>query len=94
MTTADFAFCPMHGIVPTKYDFSTGVVIASFILMFFFGIGVFVLMFYVFYVVAIKDRACHVCGGKVYPAPTPIPYIYPPPPPGYYQYPPYYPPYR
>jgi len=97
MTTAEFGFCPAHGVVPTKYDFSTGVLIVGAILTFLIGIGLFFLMFYVLYVLAIKDRTCSICGGMVYPAPMPMPYPQAYPPSGYYMYPPrmpYYPPPR
>jgi len=97
MTTAEFGFCPAHGMVPTKYDFSTGVLIVGAILTIFLGIGLFFLIIYVVYVIAAKDRVCSVCGGQVYPAPMAMPYPQPYAQPGYYQYPPqppYYPPPR
>jgi hypothetical protein len=101
MTTDPYGYCPRDGIVPTKYDFSYAVIILCVLLIFFLGIGLFLILVYILYVVLARDKVCSVCGAAVYPAPMygyPQPY-YPAPAPPYqgqyynqYQYPPRYPP--
>jgi hypothetical protein len=95
MTTADFGFCPVHGPVAAKHDFSLGVIVVCIILTILVGIGLLILLIYLVYVVASKDRICPFCGAVLVSGVVPVyPAVFYPP--ANYACPPYpaYPPYR
>ena len=91
MTQAPYGYCwRCQTNVATRSDLNIGIIVLCCLLIFFFGLGLLLLVIYLVYKLAIADKVCDICGSAVWPVPMPV---YPMPaympyPPGQYYHPP------